>query len=61
MANLSKKVEGRLQARPNTNNILCKVNGYNTILLEMVDVVAPIKTRKIKLVPESPFFDAENA
>ena len=61
MANFCKEVEGRLQTLPDTNDILCKVKGYNTILSELVDAVAPTKTRKVKLVPEAPWFDAEYA
>ena len=61
MANFCKEVEGRLQTLPDTNDILCKVKGYNTILSELVDEVAPTKTRKVKLVSEAPWFDAEFA
>ena len=55
------EVKERLEALPPTNSVLTKVNGYNTVLSGLVEECAPLKTKKIELVPEAPWFDNEYA
>ena len=55
------EVKERLIALPPTNSFLCKVNSYNAVLIELVEEYAPLKTRRIKIVPETPWFDYEYA
>ena len=56
-----REVKERLDAIPPTTSVLEKVNKYNTALSEIVEKHAPLKTRKIKEVPEAPWFDNEYA
>ena len=51
----------RLDALPFTNNLKAKVSSYNAALEKLVDEVAPVKTKVIKLVPNAPWFDEEYA
>ena len=55
------EVKERLEALPPTNSVLTKVNGYNAVLSGLIEDCAPLKTKKIKLVPEAPWFDNEYA
>ena len=56
-----KMVVARLDALPFTNNIKAKVSSYNTVLEKLVDEVAPVKTKVIKLVPNAPWLDEDYA
>ena len=57
----NKMVVARLDALPSTNNLKTKVSSYNAVLEKLVEEVAPVKTKVIKLVPNAPWFDEEYA
>ena len=59
MEKFSNDVIQRLDALPPTNNILQKVTDYNTAMAGLVEEHAQLKTKTIKIIPESPWFDAE--
>ena len=52
-------VNERLSALPPTDNLLDKVNNYDTVLKQIVNDCAPLKTSKIKVVDTAPWFDRE--
>ena len=54
-----REVKERLDALPPTNSVIEKVNGYNSVLSKLVEEHAPLRTKKIKVVPEAPWFDDE--
>ena len=61
MDRFCKDVQEKLSALPVTNDLAVKVNTYNTVLKDIVNVSAPMKTIKIKVVDKAPWFDREYA
>lgn len=51
---LKNKLENRMKG-----NFGERVNIYNNIVREMVDIYSPTQSKKIKVVPNSPWFDSE--
>ena len=54
-------VKDNLSAVIPTDEMAIKTSSYNSVLTEIINRHAPVKTRKIKVVPEAPWFDAEYA
>ena len=52
-------VQERLGALPVTNDLSVKVNDYNSVLKDIVNLNAPMKTSKLKIVEKAPWFDRE--
>ena len=52
-------VQEKLSALPVTNDLAVKVNNYNSVLNDIVNDSAPMKTIKIKVVDKAPWFDRE--
>ena len=61
MDQFNKMVATKLDALPVTKDLKAKVRSYNTALRQLVDEVAPVKSKVIKLVPNAPWFDEEYA
>ena len=53
------KITARYQACPVTIDLQTKVGHYNSILEETLNKHAPLKSKEIKLVNDSPWFDQE--
>ena len=53
------EITQRYQASPATNDLKTKVDNYNMILEDVLNKHAPLKTKEIKLVNNSPWFDEE--
>ena len=55
----SREVTLRLGSLPLSNDVQNKVANYNETLKQLVDEMAPIKSKKVKIAPNSPWFDEE--
>ena len=54
-------VQDRLNALPPTSELATKVDNYNSALTQLVKDHTCMKTRKMKIVPDAPWFDADYA
>ena len=61
MEEFKKDVIEKLNELPETTDMLMKIERYNSILTEIVNKHAPMKSKTIKVVHEAPWFDSEYA
>ena len=61
LAKFTQDVEDQLNALPPTDDLATKVSNYNSAMTKIVDDHTCLKTRKMKIVPDAPWFDAEYA
>ena len=61
LAKFTKDVEDQLNALPPTDDLATKVSNYNSAMTKIVDDHTCLKTRKMKIVPDAPWFDVEYA
>ena len=59
LEHFSREVINRLGSLPLSNDIPTKVKNYNETLKQLVDEMAPVKCKQVKIVPNSPWFDEE--
>ena len=55
----TKDINDKLLALPLTNDLSERITNYNTALAEVVNKHAPILSKTITVVPDTPWFDAE--
>ena len=56
---LSQDISKKKQAIGEVDSLKDKVEVYNEMLVKILDKHAPLKTKTVKLVPRSPWFDSE--
>ena len=59
MEHFNKEVTARLSSLPLSDNLHTKVQNYNRTLKQLVDEMAPVKSKVVKIAPNSPWFDEE--
>ena len=58
---LNQDIKDHLNALPPSNDLAVKVENYNSVLTGLMENHSTMKTRRIKIVPEAPWFDADYA